>query len=912
MATQGLLAAGTLLGGSIGRGVFRTCSNGYVIVGHGLLNLISSVCEVAQPAVNSGVRGEEARKQSRYFAGFPFRNCWRPTALLRSAALVDTLGDAPCPPAWGLEGDKIGSDREQFSSSREDGPGNPCANRTPHSPQLTNRLLAVLLAIGVTTGLVKAGGGGDVTLEVISAWGGPVNTVDIQGKLAYIGTGRRMVILNIDGFEKINEIGSIDLLSTVEDLVVRDGFAYVATKQEIFGYGFCSVNVSDPSNPTLASNPDAFGNFQPRLVELYRNIAYVSEGSSTEAFDITDPENVIDLGSIIVLPHKAFTIKGDLLYTADKHPTTELAIYDLTTDPLNPALLGEWDFGPEFNVEALHIAVDQDIACLLVHDVQGDYGSDFLAVIDVSSTSSPVLLGTYALASHITDAGVDVVGGLAYVADRTNGLIILDITTDPSNPTIVGSFDTHGFARRISVIGERAYLSDDGEGLIILDVSDPTEPVRLGGYYSPTELRKMKKIGDLLYVSDAWNGFTVLDVSDPHSIPIVVGIYQTPDSHSSITLQGNWGIDVRNGLAYLSEGRNGFEVVDVSDPQNPVSVGALEPWPDGVTAMDLKLNPLMEPPFTNILHVSTMPGAWLINFDVSNPSNIAEIGSALLGGDNCSPPFVYDVELTPDGEFAHIAKCGAVKVVDVSDPKAPEVIHTGGPIRVLDLALDGDIRYLANSELSGCDNNGALHIQDVFDPANPSDLVMVDWCYGDLGIRRLSAVTVSNDRAYVVANFSPPDTGAASTFVVAFDVTDPSAPVLLDFVKAGHWQRTALLVDDPYLFVTTDPGSVRSEGLVIIEVIVAGECPWDLDDSGDVGVKDLLFLLGAWGPCPKKGDCLADFDDSGDVGVKDLLILLGAWGPCPPKGDCPADFDASNDVGVKDLLILQGAWGPCP
>ncbi len=58
-------------------------------------------------------------------------------------------------------------------------------------------------------------------------------------------------------------------------------------------------------------------------------------------------------------------------------------------------------------------------------------------------------------------------------------------------------------------------------------------------------------------------------------------------------------------------------------------------------------------------------------------------------------------------------------------------------------------------------------------------------------------------------------------------------------------------------------------------------CPADFDNSGEVGVKDLLFLLGAWGPCPKKGDCLADFDGSGDVGVKDLLFLLGTWGPCP-------------------------------
>ncbi len=68
---------------------------------------------------------------------------------------------------------------------------------------------------------------------------------------------------------------------------------------------------------------------------------------------------------------------------------------------------------------------------------------------------------------------------------------------------------------------------------------------------------------------------------------------------------------------------------------------------------------------------------------------------------------------------------------------------------------------------------------------------------------------------------------------------------------------------------------VDSAGLIITE------CPWDVDGSGDVGVKDLLFLLGTWGPCPKKGDCLADFDEDGAVGVKDLLFLLGAWGPCP-------------------------------
>ena len=58
--------------------------------------------------------------------------------------------------------------------------------------------------------------------------------------------------------------------------------------------------------------------------------------------------------------------------------------------------------------------------------------------------------------------------------------------------------------------------------------------------------------------------------------------------------------------------------------------------------------------------------------------------------------------------------------------------------------------------------------------------------------------------------------------------------------------------------------------------------------------------------------CPADFDNSGAVDVKDLLFLLGAWGPCQKQGDCPADFDLSSAVDVKDLLFLLGNWGPCP
>ncbi len=60
---------------------------------------------------------------------------------------------------------------------------------------------------------------------------------------------------------------------------------------------------------------------------------------------------------------------------------------------------------------------------------------------------------------------------------------------------------------------------------------------------------------------------------------------------------------------------------------------------------------------------------------------------------------------------------------------------------------------------------------------------------------------------------------------------------------------------------------------------------------------------------PDECETLGDIDGDGSVGVKDLLILLGSWGPCDDCNDCPADLDGDCSVGVKDLLILLGNWG---
>ena len=81
----------------------------------------------------------------------------------------------------------------------------------------------------------------------------------------------------------------------------------------------------------------------------------------------------------------------------------------------------------------------------------------------------------------------------------------------------------------------------------------------------------------------------------------------------------------------------------------------------------------------------------------------------------------------------------------------------------------------------------------------------------------------------------------------------------------------------------------------------------DLNGDGAVGVKDLLGLLGSWGPCAK-GCCLADLDIDGAVGVTDLLIILGNWGPCPRREGRVAPPATAGRTSTGACLRTIAAW----
>jgi uncharacterized repeat protein (TIGR01451 family) len=100
-------------------------------------------------------------------------------------------------------------------------------------------------------------------------------------------------------------------------------------------------------------------------------------------------------------------------------------------------------------------------------------------------------------------------GNYAYVAARSGGLRIVDVTT-PTTPTQVGFYDTPGLAQGVAVLGNYVYVVDGYEGLCVIDVSTPTNPTKVGFYDLPGEAKGVAVAGGYVFIANNGGGLFIL------------------------------------------------------------------------------------------------------------------------------------------------------------------------------------------------------------------------------------------------------------------------------------------------------------------------------------------------------------------------------------------------------------------
>jgi len=412
-----------------------------------------------------------------------------------------------------------------------------------------------------------------------------------------------------------------------------------------------------------------------------------------------------------------------------------------------------------------------DISAAAARDiaVSGGYvylvGRAGLQVIDVSNPAKAVRIGSCDLGGGGRVLGeVSVSGDYAYVAGaRFDGAWnsffgVIDVS-NPANPQPVGGFDTSGETSGLTASGNYVYLMHSA-GLDVIDVSDPAHPVRVGSYVAEYA-QGVAISGSYAYLAqvgrDGWSAerwsLHVIDVSNP-ARPAKVGYYTT--SGRAV------GLSVAEGYAYVAgvrwvddEPNAGLQVIDVRDPVHPVYVGGFEAsgYPCGMEVSGNRVYLADE-------------RACLQVIDVSNPAQPLRVGvggyytRGIASGVAFSGAYAYVADR--DNTFFIFFAGEGLVVFDVSDPT--------NPVRVSSYDTEGSAQAVAVSENFAyvADSDAGLQIIDVRDPAKP--FRVGGYATGGPAWH----VAVSGRYAYVVWGWTG---DAAEEYDRALDVIDISDPI---------------------------------------------------------------------------------------------------------------------------------------
>jgi hypothetical protein len=371
------------------------------------------------------------------------------------------------------------------------------------------------------------------------------------------------------------------------------------------------------------------------------------------------------------------------------------------------------------------------------------YFSGRLAAIDISNPR-PILVGASPYAASLQGAStVNIVGGYAYVASKNrnastssnddgtgDSLTILDVSTNPAQPAIVGSlhdpvnlFGAYG----VAVAGGYAYVAAQG-----LLPHQPSQP------------------------DNGTGRFDVISVSN-HTSPSIVATLD--DSSLPAPWTGTGAL--RHGTAVAISGQDAYvtspysnrlTVIDISNPLSPRIVGSLQ----DPTALGFDVDVAVHGKYAYVVDQSTSDPTLAV-VDVSDPAHphvTGTLSSSFLKG-------AYRVRVR--GDFAYVASTVAstLTVIDISDPRAPRLaagvydnlthLHSASG-----LDLDSTGRYAIVSSPLLASESSSVYPPFPFQTGGPTvtgTITTIDLDPSPISVRISAASTPANPSGATKASF---------------------------------------------------------------------------------------------------------------------------------------------------------------
>lgn len=422
-----------------------------------------------------------------------------------------------------------------------------------------------------------------------------------------------------------------------------------------------------------------------------------------------------------------------------------------------------------------------------------------LQVVDLADPAAPQLLSMIpAPGSAQQLAGA---GGHLYLGAGEAGLVVYSLA-DPAHPAPVDTLDTPGHARGLHICEGLLLLADDLWGLRIYGLTDPAAPALAAVADSPGALTDVACTGSLALASDRMLGLQIFDISDLEH-PLALG-------HTSAG--EGWSILGDSGVAILSERFAGLSYYDLSDPNAPALLGRLDADDEfhglaqhqgliySCGEAGVRIAP--QGPSSNVSVADSI---------VSGATELCAAGSRLYGLLTAAGPALLRIwDIDPTGDFAFrgsvflthrgtgdfdvkadtgwaYAACGAVHVVDVSDPANPAVhatLFTGGAAAI---AIDGPCVAVAADSLA------RLWVGELTSPSTlvPRSIVPVGGTVRSVAVRERTG--------YLLCD-GPPR-------ILCFDLNDLTAPQLRGTLSLSAGPRE-MLIDGTYAYVSLDSGGL--------------------------------------------------------------------------------------------------------
>jgi hypothetical protein len=332
----------------------------------------------------------------------------------------------------------------------------------------------------------------------------------------------------------------IDVLS----LCLEGSLLYLAAGDA----GLIILDVSDPTEPV------ELGRYAAKIldVDVSGTLAYLADGrDQLTVVDVSDPAHPRQFASYRARGASSVVVRDHYAYlgTASGLEVVHILIQGRSV-PVASAYTGG---------KAYSLTISGTLAYTACHD----RGVRVVDISDPAVLCDGSVIGSWSAGYAM---GIEVAGSVAFVANGKRGLSVLDLTALQDDdvmtqPEQIGSYYTGGTAHGSRFRSGLLVVADGPEGLKVLDVTEVSNPVEIGSV-AVEDARDIALIPGYVLVADANRGLIVCDLTDP-SAPVLREILGS---------EGVFRVEVQDTLV-AAAGRNGVDLYDFSDPQNPRSRG---------------------------------------------------------------------------------------------------------------------------------------------------------------------------------------------------------------------------------------------------------------------------------------------------------------------------------------------------